>query len=218
MQTIKKELHKETLKIQREVLELSVRIDTLTDSVLIHLQELNSITKTESLPAPVDINKEKLNENEMRTDISISLNSNDIINKMKDPNVQVFYQDDQTIWIIRKNWKNGVLTGYIALPLSHPCYNDDHYSDEYNVHGGVSWDKYDVSTAILNLKYHRFIGFDCAHIGDYLATELIHKDCDILNRDVVVKDIPFVYAELEKLAQQINERAKVISTCRGSTC
>lgn len=59
-----------------------------------------------------------------------------------------------------EHWFGGHLCGYVKIPKTY-LYYDQKYED-IDCHGGVTFDK-------LNDDF-RIMGFDCAHLGDYIPS------------------------------------------------
>jgi hypothetical protein len=98
--------------------------------------------------------------------------------------------------ITRMEWI-GTLNGYVGITEAHPLYhkNYDEIDRILNVHGGVTFCGVPRTAPDRNLWY---IGFDTAHLGDFLPKQ--HNFPDNIYRDM-----EYVTEETELLARQIKE-------------
>lgn len=112
------------------------------------------------------------------------------------------YDEDGYKCMIRKI-PLGVYCGYVGVTEEHPYYGQDIMGGlfgflgegELRVHGGVTYcDKMPESD-------HWWIGFDCAHFGDYVP------GLGSIADDGVFRDIPYVKREITRLVEQIKEAA-----------
>lgn len=86
--------------------------------------------------------------------------------------------------------------GYVALPEGHRFHGKDYDNIKAEVHGGLT---YAGDHAPRQQKDGRWwVGFDCAHAGDWVPTMKAH-DGD------TYKDIDFVVHECEAFASQMAE-------------
>src|SRR6266852_4741278 len=53
----------------------------------------------------------------------------------------------------------GHLCGYVNIPVNHPMFSKKYDEIDVDVHGGLTWSEME--------KGGYWIGFDCAHSGDY---------------------------------------------------
>lgn len=71
----------------------------------------------------------------------------------------------------------GYLNGYVAIPSDHPYYQKKYEDMDIECHQGLTFGKYSDA---------HWIGFDCAHSGDYVpSTEHWMQECR--DRDEVLK-------------------------------
>ncbi len=56
----------------------------------------------------------------------------------------------------------GHLCGYVKIPKDHPYYKKGYDDIQIDAHGGLTFSEWDSSA--------HWIGFDCAHSGDYVPT------------------------------------------------
>jgi hypothetical protein len=85
--------------------------------------------------------------------------------------------------------------GYVGVPEGHSLYLKEEY---FSVHGGITyWGGGSNSSYPIPSNLWWF-GFDCDHAGD----ARIDKDDDLLLYGIV-RDLDYVVAECEKLAEQI---------------
>lgn len=86
--------------------------------------------------------------------------------------------------------------GYVGIPKSHPlCGVGYCHAPNFRVHGGLTFaDNRDDDKKLW------WFGFDCAHAGDIMRMEGFK---DIAMPGVTFKDVDYVVAECEQLAQQL---------------
>lgn len=102
--------------------------------------------------------------------------------------------------LIKRAMNIGTLCGYVRVPKDHPLYDsDEDLEDKIDVHGGITWSKKDDE-----LPDMWRIGFDCAHAGDYMP--FLEKSS--ITNNCQYRDIAYVKAEVEKLADQCDLIAK----------
>jgi len=98
---------------------------------------------------------------------------------------------------IRQN-KWGVWLGYLAVSPGHPFYGQDMEGlARLDVHGGVTF----AETGADGLHW---IGFDCAHLGDFVASmpELWEFEASVGHPGATIKTRSFMKKELEGLVAQ----------------
>lgn len=108
--------------------------------------------------------------------------------------------------LIVRNWVGGALCGYVAVPASHPYhgmgFEDVHrINDDLAVHGGLTYASLCHGTICHEAKPGDadnvwWLGFDCAHYGDWSPLMLSLSD-------ETYRDISYVMAETERLAEQL---------------
>lgn len=99
-------------------------------------------------------------------------------------------------WIVRIRPESmGHLCGYVAVPAGHPIRGN--WCDDFDVHGGVTW------SAPLEGSTKWWVGFDCAHVGDFCPAWADDPHMQGLFKDSLYRDIEYVKAECTKLARQI---------------
>ncbi|MFB5619504.1 MAG: hypothetical protein ACE5RC_00025 [Nitrosopumilus sp.] len=128
---------------------------------------------------------------------------------------------------------SGNLCGYVEIPEDNIFYNRECFKcyelyEKVSVHGGITFSDFIFDEE--RQKKIFFVGFDCAHLGDYVPLvekykiqNLNHKkfrneifknvtkklekleklEKDILNGEKTYKNIEFVTQELESLVDQI---------------
>jgi hypothetical protein len=111
----------------------------------------------------------------------------------------------------------GNLCGYVGLPPNHPAYGSGYDDVDVDVHGGLTY-----AEACCGHICHVpmagesddvwWLGFDCAHGGDYLPMRkalAARFPYEIFERfDDVYRDVAYVRAEVERLANQLVTMAK----------
>jgi hypothetical protein len=112
----------------------------------------------------------------------------------------------------------GALCGYVGVPSGHPLYGKA-YGDidgAFDVHGGLTFSNR-CHGAICHVPEPGepddvwWFGFDCSHFGDLAPVETSFAKIipgfpmrdRSLDRMLVYKDIAYVTAEVESLAEQI---------------
>lgn len=90
----------------------------------------------------------------------------------------------------------GHLNGYVGVPEGHPAYDRDYNEIDVEVHGGLTFG--DFGDGQLRPKGFYWLGFDCAHLGDFVPGQEKHGRADGTYRNMV-----YVTAETEKLAEQL---------------
>lgn len=94
----------------------------------------------------------------------------------------------------------GHLCGYVRVPKGHPYYGEgSSYLDEDCVHGGITFSKEDDEIPDMWR-----IGFDCGHAWD-LIPAFLKSPYSIIFDDEQYRDISYVKAEVERLADQCKE-------------
>jgi hypothetical protein len=59
-----------------------------------------------------------------------------------------------------EHWSGGYLCGYVVIPMTHPLFGKS--ASDIDCWGGITFDEHEGTTHV--------IGFDCAHLGDYLPS------------------------------------------------
>ena len=101
----------------------------------------------------------------------------------------------------------GALCGYVAVPPSHPCHGLGYDEVPAHAHGGLTY-----SDACAGRICHVpregepddawWLGFDCAHAGDVVPAFRIFLG------DQEYRDVAYVRAEVESLAEQLTAAAR----------
>lgn len=119
------------------------------------------------------------------------------------------------------NCLGGHRCGYVEVPFNHPISDKDCYElSDIDVHGGITFTKYEHATYPLESKYG-WIGFDCGHWDDspdieswikYCPEklEIIRKMKSILVRDIhsTIKSKEFCEEECKKIVDQLIKEVK----------
>lgn len=116
--------------------------------------------------------------------------------------------------IVRNNL--GALCGYVGVPEGHPWYGR-HYDDvDADVHGGLTFSD-PCSGHICHVPLEGeptevyWFGFDSGHLGDILPrVQVICRDMPLPDHHAsadVYRDIAYVSAEVERLAEQARAAA-----------
>jgi hypothetical protein len=110
---------------------------------------------------------------------------------------------------------SGALCGYVGVPSGHPCHGKgcDEIAD-LEVHGGLTYSN-TCNGHICHVPQPGesgddvwWLGFDCAHAWDYWPKNAVFQRAHFARRpDEIYRDMPYVRAEVERLADQIADRA-----------
>jgi len=91
----------------------------------------------------------------------------------------------------------GALCGYVAIPPSHPLYEEaDRAESELDAHGGITF------TGPFEPRGHWWVGFDCGHYMDLLPGMLALGVGDT-RRNKTYRTFEWVKREVERLALQV---------------
>lgn len=85
------------------------------------------------------------------------------------------------------------LCGYVGVPNMHKFYGMDYASVDADVHGGLTYSakgEYPVESDLW------WLGFDCAHAGDFEGGSCLGKP---------LRTLEYVVQECESLAKQLQE-------------
>ena len=97
--------------------------------------------------------------------------------------------------------------GYVGVPKDHPLYdkdNDDELVMSLDAHGGITWTGLGKKLSSLCKPKYWYIGFDCAHAGDYVPG-VYERDGIKSGEKNIYRDILYVKNECIKLAKQLKE-------------
>ena len=118
---------------------------------------------------------------------------------MNEPDYEEFYHAGVRC-VIKRTPSGGHLCGYVAIPRGHPDYckinTDDESSGHYRVHGGITYAEKTLPPIYDTGLW--WIGFDCAHAGDFCPRHSMASD-----KDESYRDIGFVRFECAKLAAAV---------------
>lgn len=98
---------------------------------------------------------------------------------------------------------NSFNCGYVGVPKEHKCFENSYHDIEYeiDVHGGLTFSDFFEHIESNYNKYY-YIGFDCAHGGDFIPGVNFGLSTTHINS---YKDYDFVKKECIKLAEQLIE-------------
>lgn len=98
---------------------------------------------------------------------------------------------------------SGHLCGYVGVPEWHPWFGKDYDEIDASVHGGLTWAREELPSAIeADFGIDWWIGFDCAHGGDlmprlpthlggtYRDVEYVKKECCSLVEQMEAANAP----------------------------
>lgn len=101
---------------------------------------------------------------------------------------------------------SGALCGYVGVSKGHPYFGREYQyiEDDIEIHGGLTYTnkcQYFICHEVEEGEDENvwWIGFDCAHAGDYLPGA--HNSF----LDGIYRDISYVKAEVKELARQLHE-------------
>jgi hypothetical protein len=117
-------------------------------------------------------------------------------------------EPDQLQWVdantgrrclIRRNFRSGILLGYVGVELGDPAYGLDYADLDVDVHGGLTWsghnDRWSPGTW--------WLGFDCGHACDQSP----HPDWTYgEGEEVRYRTIGYVRRHCELLAAQLSAK------------
>jgi len=90
-------------------------------------------------------------------------------------------------------WRNdlGAWCGYVGVPPAHPIHRRSYHElDHIDAHGGLTF-----SGSLPDKRADWWVGFDCAHAGDYVpALSQVGGE---------VRSLDYVRAEVGRLAAQV---------------
>jgi hypothetical protein len=120
--------------------------------------------------------------------------------------------------------------GYVGVPREHPAYGKDYNDVDVEVHGGLTYANH-CQAPICHVPEPGmpddvfWLGFDCAHAGDlspamearmraYNIPTLQGREFGAFRE--VYRDLPYVRAEIESLAEQLRAIAEGRPIVRGN--
>src|SRR3972149_3789558 len=108
-----------------------------------------------------------------------------------EPDQEEFVHAELPCLILRGPMKS--LCGYVGVPPSHPMYQKKYSDIDVVVHGGPTFS---------HLGGFRGVGFDCAHLGDYVPgiDEALGTS---RSRQETYRNWAWVKAETQRLAEQL---------------
>jgi len=97
------------------------------------------------------------------------------------------------------------ICGYVSVPEDHPLYNrsyNDEPLDNIDVHGGLTFSGklHDDNIKNITQKNNYYFGFDCFHLGDGFAFDLIDPDDLTVDQQILFNE---------------NKSSKIYSLSRG---
>lgn len=107
-------------------------------------------------------------------------------------------------WTIAYNGM-GFLCGYVLLRVDHPMYHNN-IEEIIEVHGGITYDSPDPPHSFVQPRIPvvgRWIGFDCAHLGDAPDPKFGAPLYRIADPNATFKDDKYVFREIEKMIRQL---------------
>jgi hypothetical protein len=129
---------------------------------------------------------------------------------------RVQWRDEATGFelLVKRAKTTGALCGYVGVPPGHPWHGKDYDSIDAEVHGGVTYSEAcdgDQEHGICHVprpgepEHLWWIGFDCAHLGDFTPGTAAHyPDIGSLNNGVY-RDMAYVRGQCIRLARQAKE-------------
>lgn len=113
--------------------------------------------------------------------------------------------------IIRNDLGN--LCGYVGVDKNHIFFHKEYYEINVEVHGGLTYSGEcngricHEANEIKEENETWWLGFDCAHYGDFSPGLSKYRGFDLLNEVIDYKDLTYVEGECEALAKQIKNYA-----------
>lgn len=110
---------------------------------------------------------------------------------------------------------SGAWCGYVGIPPGHPRHGKDKIDDNHDldVHGGITYSNVGCSGHICHVQKPgepdnvHWIGFDCAHWGDFAPGYTRHRDLCSPLMGGVYRSLAYVQTETERLAEQLRSEA-----------
>lgn len=114
----------------------------------------------------------------------------------------------------------GAWCGYVGVPEGHPWYEKSYaeLDESVDVHGGLTYDGHcqegDEARTICHIVAPGepdnvwWLGFDCAHWNDLMPTKKFQAGWPLIAHEVY-RDVAYVQAEIDRLAQQVAAAATV---------
>lgn len=98
--------------------------------------------------------------------------------------------------VIQRVPHSGHLCGYVGVPVWSPWHGKE--PSEAEVHGGITYSEDHLPRIELDLNFHVswWIGFDCAHSGDYMPLSKYNLP------DATYRNMEYVKQECRNLAEQ----------------
>lgn len=97
-------------------------------------------------------------------------------------------------------------TAYIKIPKNHKYYNKDYDEIDIDVHGGLTYSKHYLYTSENEKLDGWFIGWDYAHLGDYLGYEEMYPSfLEMKEKKWTTKEIQ---KEVYEFCKQLKESDK----------
>lgn len=123
---------------------------------------------------------------------------------------QISFLYQQTRCIIKRNKAMGHLCGYVGLKPRNQYYKVDltEAESQPHVHGGVTWCSFSQELdriAGVNHKPCWWVGFDCAHSGDYRPYS--HSNLNVFGQEQY-RTVQYVKDEIYKLCNWLNDTRK----------
>lgn len=129
----------------------------------------------------------------------------------KEPHYDEFKHNDLVCRIIRVD-SMGHYCGYVGVPKNHHYYGV-HYVEIYDneiykgleVHGGLTFSSTikDLGDSSSTNEDYWFLGFDCAHAGDFTPSNLLYFSENIYVHYADFKDYKYVKDNIIHLAEQL---------------
>lgn len=108
---------------------------------------------------------------------------------------------------IQRQKNLGHLCGYVDLPNDHSAFGKHYDNIDVEVHGGLTYaQKTGFSLSPFNWGGKWRVGFDCAHLGDFVPAWLLPEMgiSEFINSSTY-RDIEYVKAECSRLAEQLSK-------------
>lgn len=86
-------------------------------------------------------------------------------------------------------------TAYVKVPKNNKAFGKDYFDLDIDVHGGLTYSKNELKFYKYSRKYNWFIGWDYAHIGDYVLFALFPNDKKY-TLDEIIEDCKSVINQL----------------------
>lgn len=110
--------------------------------------------------------------------------------------------------VCRENGRKSHRCGYVGLPRPgfaiDPQWNTIQDLQNFSVHGGITYAKYQHPNSGTATPHMAWVGFDCHHLNDAeIEPDPAYRGFAYMDGDRIVRSLEFVVNECEQLAPQV---------------